>query len=683
MATKAPNLNKVRNIGIMAHIDAGKTTVTERVLFYTGIIHRIGEVHEGEATTDWMEAERERGITITSAVTQFEWGDHSLQLIDTPGHVDFTVEVERSLRVLDGVIALYDAVHGVEPQSETVWRQANRYGVPRIAFVNKMDRVGADFGRCVSMLERKLGAHPLVLQVPIGAESGFRGVVDLLTRTSITFSDEDRGWDPVVADVPAAMRDEVEAAREALWDALSLVDDEVAESFLSEGDVPIELAKRAIRRATIALEAVPVLCGTALRDKGIQPLLDAVVDYLPSPTELPPVKGTHPRTGEPVERHHTSKEPFAALAFKVQMIDGRKIVYIRVYSGKIAAGDKVYNVTKDRDERISRLFRMHAIQRQRADEASAGMIVAAAGLKGIFTGDTICDRAHPILLESIEAKVPVISASIEPEKRADKDKLLDVLGKTAEEDPSFRFKVEEDTGEIIIRGMGELHLEIVADRIKSEYGLSARLGHPNVVFRETLTAPGTGEGRFERDTDDDEVIFGHVEVRVGPTTRNSGNVVAVGDDLGKFKQNILDAARMGVGDALESGPVQGEQVEDVEVVVTAIHLPEGGQAPEPLGYRIAAGIATREAMRSARGALLEPIMNAEISIPEDAFGSIAGDLAQRGGRIESVDPDGDRQIVHARVALRQMFGYTTTLRSMTGGRGAFTMTFAAYDTMSS
>jgi elongation factor G len=681
MATKAPNLNKVRNIGIMAHIDAGKTTVTERVLFYTGIIHRIGEVHEGEATTDWMEAERERGITITSAVTQFEWAGHSVQLIDTPGHVDFTVEVERSLRVLDGVIAVYDGVHGVEPQSETVWRQANRHGVPRIAFVNKMDRVGAEFGRCVDMIEKKLGAHPLPLHVPIGAEGGFKGVVDLLTRKAITFSEEDRGWDPIVEEVPAAMVDEVEEAREALWDALSLVDDDVAEAYLNDGDVPVELAKKAIRRATIALEAVPVLCGTALRDKGMQPLLDAVVDYLPAPTELPPVRGLHPKTGEPVERKHTSKDPFAALAFKVQMIDGRKIVYFRVYSGKIEAGDKIYNVTKDRDERISRLFRMHAIQRKRTDMASAGMIVAAAGLKGIFTGDTICDRNHPIVLESIEAKVPVISASIEPEKRADKDKLLEVLGKTAEEDPSFRFKVEEDTGEIIIRGMGELHLEIVADRIKTEYNLNARLGHPDVVFRETLVAGGKGEGRFERETDDDEFIFGHVEVRVEPAERGTGNQVVVGEDLGKFKQNVLDAVRTGVLDGLESGPVQGEQVEDVAVTVTAIHLPEGHVNPEPLGYRIAAGIATREGMRDGRGALLEPIMDTEITIPEDSFGSIAGDLAQRGGRIESVDPEGDRQLVHARVALRKMFGYTTALRSMTGGRGSFTMTFAAYDTL--
>ncbi len=682
MATKAPNLNKVRNIGIMAHIDAGKTTVTERILFYTGIIHRIGEVHEGEATTDWMDAERERGITITSAVTQFEWADHSVQLIDTPGHVDFTVEVERSLRVLDGVIAVYDGVHGVEPQSETVWHQANRHGVPRIAFINKMDRVGADFGRCVSMIETKLKALPLPLQVPIGVEASFKGAVDLLTRKSITFSEEDRGWDPVVGEVPAGMVDEVEAAREALWDALSLVDDEVAEAYLTDGDVPIELAKAAIRRATIALEAVPVLCGTALRDKGMQPLLDAIVDYLPAPTELPPVKGVHPKTGEPEERSHTSKDPFAALAFKVQMIDGRKLVYFRVYSGKINAGDKVYNVTKDRDERISRLFRMHAIQRQRADTASAGMIVAAAGLKGIFTGDTICDRNHPIVLESIEAKVPVISASIETEKRADKDKLLEVLGKTAEEDPSFRFKVEEDTGEIIIRGMGELHLEIVADRIKSEYNLAARLGHPNVVFRETLVGGGAGEGRFERETDEDEFIFGHVEVRAEPAERGSGNHIDLDDDLGKFKDNIFDAVRMGVADGLQSGPVQGEQVEDVAVRVTAIHVPEGHSVLEPLGYRIAAGIATREAMRNGRGALLEPIMNTEITIPEDAFGSIAGDLAQRGGRIESVDPEGDRQVVHARVALRHMFGYTTSLRSMTGGRGAFTMSFAAYDTLS-
>jgi elongation factor G len=676
---KASDLRKVRNIGIMAHIDAGKTTVTERILYYTGVIHRIGEVHEGEATTDWMEQERERGITITSAVTQFEWRGHDIQIIDTPGHVDFTVEVERSLRVLDGVIALYDGVHGVEPQSEAVWHQANRYGVPRIAFVNKMDRIGANFDRCVSMLESKLGAHPLPLHLPIGAESGFKGVVDLLTRTAITFANEDRGWEPIVGDVPADLAADVEAAREVLWEALSLVDDDVAEAYLEEGDVPVALAKAAIRRATIALEAVPVLCGTALRDKGIQPLLDAVVDYLPSPVELPPVRGVHPKTGAPEERGHTVRDPFAALAFKVQMIDGRKIVYFRVYSGKVSAGDKVFNVTTGRDERLSRLFLMHSIQRKRTDSASAGMIVAAAGLKGVFTGDTICDRNHPIVLASIEAKIPVISSAIEAESRADKEKLLEALAKIAAEDPSFRFKEDDETGEIIIRGMGELHLEIVADRIRTEYNLRARLGNPSVVYRETLTAGGVGEGRFERTTEEDEEIFGHVEVRVGPAARGAGNQVS-NEELGRVRDRIIEAARTGVHDALESGPVQGEQVEDVQAVITALHVPEG-YVPEPLGYRIAAGIATREAMRTAKGALLEPIMQVEITIPEEGFGSVAGDLAQRGGRIEQVDPEGDRQVIHARVALRQMFGYTTALRSMTGGRGVFTMSFAAYDTV--
>lgn len=674
-------LDKLRNIGIMAHIDAGKTTTTERILFYTGVSHKIGEVHDGEAVTDFLDQEREKGITITSAVVRFDWKDHVVQLIDTPGHVDFTVEVERALRVLDGAVALYDGVHGVEPQSETVWYQADKYQVPRIAFVNKMDRIGADFERCVEMLRDRLGAHALPVQIPIGAESSFEGVIDLIEQRAITFSEDDRGMEPVIGDIPAAMLDEVEAAREALFEGLALVDDDIAERYLEGEALSIEEIKASLRRATIAREAVPVLCGSSLRDKGIQPLLDAVVDYLPSPAELPPTEGTDPKTGETLTRPHDPSAPLAALAFKVQMFDGRKTVFLRIYSGTLNAGDKITNVTQGGQERVSRLFQMHANKPQRLETASAGAIVAARGLKTATTGDTLTVASHPILMESIEARTPVINAAIEPEKRADLDKLMDVLRKTADEDPTFRFKDDEATGELIISGMGELHLEIVADRINREYKVPVRVGSPTVVFKETLLAAQSAEGRFERDNDEGQ-LFGAVTVTVEPRERGTGNDVTLDVDTDSLKQDLIKALKEGAQDGAVSGPLQGEEVVDICVRVTALEFKDGVPV-NPLAYRIATGNAVRAAMTEGRAVLLEPLMEIEVTTPEESLGDVIGDMSQRGGHIEDVEDQGPMKVVHSRAGLRQMFGYTTALRSMTKGRGVFAMTFDTYDTLES
>ena len=677
----AANLKNLRNIGIMAHIDAGKTTTTERILYYSGVIHKTGEVHDGEAEMDKMIQEQEKGITIISAVTQLEWRGCQIQLIDTPGHVDFTVEVERSLRILDGVVALFDGVHGVEPQSETVWFQADKHRVPRLAFINKMDRMGADFAMSVASIQRRLGARPLPIQIPIGSESSFKGCVDLIEMRAIHFREEDQGWEPQVGPIPSEMAEAAAKAREELLEGLSMVNDGIAEAYLEGQEVSTAMIKAALRKATIALEAVPVLCGSGLRNKGVQPLLDAVVDFLPSPEDLPEVQGTHAHTGEPVSRPHSAKAPMAALAFKVQMVEGRKIVFVRIYSGKITEGDKLYNATQGISERASRLFRVHSNKRTPIKEATAGDIIAVTGLKLSTTGDSLCDPAHQILLESIEARTPVINASIEPERRQDKDKLIEVLLKTADEDPTFRFKEDSDTGEIIISGMGELHLEIVADRILREYGLPSRMGSPNVVFKETLMTESQGVGLFERNTDD-ESIFGHVTVVVRPLGRGEGQRTRLTAEDPRMKPDLIKALNDGGTDGLVSGPIQGEQVVDVEVEIKAIEFPEPGALLTPLGYRIATGIAVRNALRDGRAAILEPIMDAEITIPEESLGDIIGDLSQRHGRIEDVQDQGPSKLVKAKVSLRKMFGYSTALRSMTRGRGVFSMTFGSYDTLS-
>jgi len=674
-------LDKIRNIGIMAHIDAGKTTVTERILFYTGVTHKIGEVHDGETEMDWMPQEREKGITITSAVTQFQWCGHEFHLIDTPGHVDFTVEVERSLRVLDGVVALYDGVHGVEPQSETVWRQANRYKVPRLAFINKMDRVGANFWRSVEMIRDRLKGNPIAIQIPIGAEGDFVGCIDLVEMKAWYFADDDRGWEPVVDDIPDDLAEAAHEAREGMLDGLSMLDDDVATAYLEDGNVPVELIKSALRSATISLRAVPVLCGTGLRDKGIQPLLNAAADYLPSPLDVPAVQGTHPRTGELVERAPDPRGHFSALAFKVQMIEGRKIVYLRIYSGTLKEGDKLLNVGGGQEERVSRIFQMHSNQRKPTDQASAGYIVAVPGLKYAFTGDTLTDPAWPILLESIDAKNPVIGMAIEVDKRGDRDKLLEVLAKFAAEDPTFLFREDEGTGEIIVRGMGELHLEIIIDRIKREYNIEVRVGAPNVVHRETIQGNADGQGQFHRQTEGEE-IFGDVTVRVSPTARGTGRQLELGShlDATTLPKGLADLLLAGAADGLASGPLLGESVEDARVTITSANLPD--VLPKSLiGYRIAAGIAVRDALGRATPAVLEPLMAVEIVVPEEHLGDVIGDLSQRNGRIEEIDDEGGAKIVRSRVALRRMFGYSTALRSMTQGRGVFTMSFDAFDTL--
>ncbi len=673
-------LENIRNIGIMAHIDAGKTTVTERLLFYTGVTHKVGEVHDGEAETDWMEQERERGITITSAVVHFVWKGHEFHLIDTPGHVDFTVEVERSLRVLDGVVALYDGVHGVEPQSETVWRQANRYKVPRLAFVNKMDRVGADFERCVEMIRKKLQGNPIPIQLPIGAEGSFSGVIDLMELRAITYREDDRGWEPEVGPIPASMAADVAAAREAMVEAIAFLDDALAERYMEGEELTVAELKAALRKGTIALEAVPVLCGTGLRNKGVQPILDAAVDYLPSPLDLPPVQGPHPKTGELESRAHDPKAPFAGLAFKVQMIDGRKLVYIRIYSGKITQGDKIHNASRGVDERAGRLFLMHSNKPVPTDSAEAGYIIAIPNLKQTVTGDTVTVIGKPLLLEAIESKMPVISIALEPERRADRDKLMEVLEKFAAEDPSFLYREDEGTGEIIIRGMGELHLEIIVDRMRREYSLEVRVGAPSVVYKESIGERGQGQGRFERETES-ERIFGEVSVLVEPLPRGSGQQVVLSPEVPLTAHKELEKLLTeGARDGLQSGPARGEIVEDVKVTVRGITLRD--EAPTSwVGYRIASGIAVRDALKSARPLVLEPLMKVEIFVPDEHLGDIIGDLSQRGGRIEDVEDQSGAKMVHARVGLRRMFGYSTAIRSMTQGRGVFTMSFAAFDSL--
>jgi elongation factor G len=680
MSTNKPerSLQHIRNMGIMAHIDAGKTTVSERILFYAGVIHRTGEVHEGEAIMDWMDQEREKGITITSAVTQFNWREHNMHLIDTPGHVDFTVEVERSLRVLDGVVALYDGVHGVEPQSETVWNQANRYRVPRLAFVNKMDRVGADFLRCLKMINERFHANAVPIQIPIGAEGDFSGVIDIIERRAITFRDDDQGREPLVGPVPAHLEGAVEEARELLFDGLSLVDDQIAEAYLEEGDISPAQLKAALRRATIALEAVPVLCGSGLRDKGIQPLLDAVVDYLPSPADLPPTVGTHPKTQAPVQRPHAVDAPTAALAFKVQMIEGRKLVYLRIYSGKVAVGDKLFNVREGQDERIGRLFLMHSNRRNNTEEAFAGDIVAVGGLKRTVTGDSLTAREAPILLEPIAPKVPVITVAIEAQKQAERSKLLEVLQNFTEEDPSFYFQEDAATGQLVIRGMGELHLEIITDRIGREYNVAVKTSPPSVVYKETIHGAAAATGRFERETDNNS-LFGEVVLRVEAGPRGGGNKVQIEAQDARLRDDLKALISAGVTDGLISGPLQGDQVEDVLVTVTQVHFREEG-ALTPNAYRIAAGIATRDALSQASPALLEPIMKVEITVPESHLGEVIGDLSQRNAQIADVEDQGALKVIQSRVGLRHMFGYTTRLRSMTEGRGNYTMTFEAYDT---
>ena len=687
---KAVKLERVRNLGVVAHIDAGKTTVSERFLFYSGRIHKIGEVHEGATQMDWMPEERERGITITAAATTFHWNDHEMHLIDTPGHVDFTIEVERSLRVLDGAVVVFSAVDGVEPQSETVWHQADKFKVPRIAFINKMDRIGADHLAVIEQVKTRLGARPAFLQLPVGAEDQFTGMVDLLTMTQLTFSGEEDEAPSENTDLSSDLRVEAEVARTALVEAIADVDDEIAEAYLGGTEIDAATLRAALRRATIDSKLVPVLCGTALRNKGVQPLLDAVVEYLPSPLDRPVVHGTHPTTGEPEERPVDDKAPLAALAFKVAMVEGRKTVFLRLYSGTIAVGDEVLNPRLKQTEKISRLFTVHADRRERVEKIGAGYIIAAMGLKDFGTGDTVSSTKAPIMLERIDTYEPVISSAVEASSTADKEKLEDALKKLQDEDPTFKVRVDDETGQTLISGMGELHLDIIHDRLAREYGVQTRLGRPQVVYRETVTGEGTGEGHIERanPANDSEVLFGGATVKVRALPRGAGvhvlgKVPPPGPDVPgplKSKQPMAVAAALeGLREAVNTGP-DGYPLVDLEATLLAVELRDGVKTD--VGWRIAAQTALRHALKAAKVALLEPIMDVEVVVPEEFLGDVLGDLSSRRAQIEDVGVRGVQRAVKAKLPLKALFGYATAVRSASQGRATFTMTFAKYDAWS-
>ena len=680
MKAVAQRLKKIRNIGIIAHIDAGKTTVSERILYYTGRSHKIGEVHEGTTVMDWMEQEQERGITITSAVTTCEWNGYQIQLIDTPGHVDFTIEVERSLRVLDGAVAVFCAVGGVEPQSETVWRQADKYRVPKIAFVNKMDRIGADFRHVLDQMREKLQADPIAVQIPVGRESDFRGVVDLIHRRQIVWKDETLGAEYTYLPIDPQWADAAAEARDELLAKVAERDDGIMEKYVEGQPVAPEDIERVLRRLTLDLEAVPVLCGAALRNKGIQPLLDAVVQFLPCPLDIPPVQGIDPVTQQPVQRLADDNEPLAALAFKIFMDQGRKLTYARIYSGKLRAGDTVYNARQRTREKLSRIFRMHANKRERLEEAGAGSIVALMGLKSAGTGDTLCDEKNPILLEPIDIYEPVLAVAVEPKTRADQEKLADALAKLADEDPTFRYKEDPDTGQMVIRGMGELHLEILLSRLERDYAVGVNAGKPQVVYRETIQKAALGRGVFEREIGGTK-HFAVVELSLEPRERGKGNRVIHRVRDASIPEAWLPVVEAGVMDAFTSGDLMGYPVVDVEVAVIGGEHREG--LSTELAYRVAASMAFRDAFNKGEPILLEPYMRVEVLTPDEFLGDVIADLNLRKARIEGITAKKGIQVVDATVALSKMFGYSTALRSASQGRATFTMQFFRYDALSS
>ncbi|MDW8153582.1 MAG: elongation factor G [Armatimonadota bacterium] len=675
MMTKVP-IGRIRNIGIIAHIDAGKTTTTERILFYTGRVHRLGEVDEGSATMDWMVQERERGITITSAATTCFWRDHRINIIDTPGHVDFTVEVERSLRVLDGAIVILSAVEGVQPQSETVWRQADRYRVPRIVYVNKMDRTGADFLRVVQMVRERLGANAVPVQLPIGAEDGFRGVVDLVRMKSIIYLD-DLGTRSDETAIPGDLLDRAREYREKLVEAAAEVSDEVMVAYLEGQPIPEPLLKRALRQGTISGELVPVLAGSSFRNKGVQPLLDAVVDYLPSPLDIGPVRGSNPLTGEVEERPPHEQAPFAALAFKI-MTDPYvgKLTYFRVYSGTLKAGSYVFNATKGIRERVSRILQMHANHREDIPEATAGNVVAAVGLRVTTTGDTLCDEAAPILLEAMQFPEPVISVAIEPKTKADADKLAVSLAKLAEEDPTFKVRYDPETGQTIVSGMGELHLEIITDRLLREFKVEARVGRPQVAYKETVRVSARGEGKFIRQTGG-RGQYGHVILDIEPLPRGGGFEFVDRTTGGVVPKEFHKAIEQGIREAMETGVLAGYPVVDVRAILVdgSYHEVDSSE----LAFKIAGSLAFKDAATKAGLVLLEPIMKVEVTTPEAYLGDVLSDLNARRGRIQSMEERAGMRVITALVPLAEMFGYATDLRSMTQGRGSYTMEFSHYE----
>ncbi|MGH3013532.1 MAG: elongation factor G [Gaiellaceae bacterium] len=662
----------------MAHIDAGKTTTTERILYYTGRTHKMGEVHEGAAVMDWMEQEQERGITITSAATTAFWRDFRVNIIDTPGHVDFTVEVERSLRVLDGAIAVFDSVAGVEPQSETVWRQADRYRVPRIAFINKMDRTGADFFAAVQSMVDRLGAHPVPVQLPVGQEEHFRGVVDVVEMSAVVW-DDDLGTKMSVVEIPQELREQAEEYHHQLIDAVAEHDEELLETYLTDEEaVKPEMIRRALRKATLAIAVTPVFCGSAFKNKGVQPLLDAVIDYLPSPLDVPPVHGVDPRTGHELSRRPSEDEPFSALAFKV-MSDPYvgKLTYFRVYSGKVKAGERVLNVTTGKTERVGRLLQMHANHREERDEIGAGEIVAAVGLKATTTGDTLALDTAPIRLESMEFPDPVISVAIEPKTKADQDKLGQGLTRLADEDPTFRVRTDEETGQTLIDGMGELHLEIIVDRLLREFSVDANVGRPQVAYRETIGKRVEKiQGRFVRQTGG-RGQYGHVVIHMEPSDPGEGYEFLDRIVGGKIPKEYIPSVDLGIQEAMESGILAGYPVVDVrvELVDGSYHDVDSSE----MAFKIAGSMAFKAAMERAKPKLLEPVMSVEVVTPEDYLGDVMGDLNSRRGRVEGLEPRGNAQAVRAHVPLATMFGYATDLRSMSQGRATFTMQFDRYE----
>jgi len=671
------SLERTRNIGIMAHIDAGKTTTTERILFYTGRVHKLGEVHEGTATMDWMFQEQERGITITSAATTAQWRGHRINIIDTPGHVDFTVEVERSLRVLDGAIAVFDAKGGVEPQSETVWRQADKYGVPRIAYINKMDIVGADFAMCVDQIRTRLGANPVAIQWPVGAEDTFRGIVDLV-RMEAYFYLDDLGTRGEYEPIPEELVDVCNERRQLLLEACADVDDALMEKYLDGEELTTEEIRQALRKGTLSGQLVPVLCGSSYRNKGVQPLLDAVVDYLPSPLDIGATRGTDPNTGEEIYREVSDDAPFSALAFKI-MTDPfvGKLAFFRVYSGTLSSGSYVYNVTKGRRERIGRVLQMHANHREEIDTVYTGDIAAAVGLKDTGTGDTLADESHPILLESMVFPEPVISVAIEPKTKADQDKMGTALAKLAEEDPTFRMYTDQETGQTIIAGMGELHLEIIVDRLLREFKVQANVGKPQVAYKETIRKQVEAEGKFIRQSGG-RGQYGHVWLRLEPLEPGQGFEFVNKIVGGVVPKEYIPAVEAGVKEAMQSGVLAGYPTIDVRATLFdgSFHEVDSSE----MAFKIAASMGFKEGARKADPVLLEPIMAVEVVVPEEYMGDIIGDLNARRGRIEGMDPrPGGVQAIRGFVPLAEMFGYATDLRSKTQGRGTYTMQFSHYE----
>jgi elongation factor G len=666
-----------RNIGIMAHIDAGKTTTTERILYYTGVSHKIGEVHDGTATMDWMEQEQERGITITSAATTCHWKDHRINIIDTPGHVDFTIEVERSLRVLDGAVAVFCSVGGVEPQSETVWRQADKYNVPRLAFINKMDRVGADFYRGVAMIKDRLKANAIPLQIPIGAEEHFKGVVDLVEMKGIVWNDESLGATYDVIDIPEDLVEQAKAYREALIEEISSYDDDLMAKYLAGEALTKEEIKASIRKCTINIQIIPVICGSSFKNKGVQNLLDAVLDYMPAPTDIPAIQGIDANTELPIERHASDTEPFSALAFKI-MTDPfvGQLCFFRVYSGIMNAGSYIYNSTKGKRERVGRILKMHANKREEIKEVFAGDIAAAVGLKYTTTGDTLCNEDNAVILESIEFPEPVISIAIEPKTKADQEKLGISLSKLASEDPSFRVKTDPETGQTIISGMGELHLEIIVDRLFREFKVDATVGKPQVAYRETITKKVKSEGKFVRQSGG-RGQFGHVWLEIEPQEPGKGYEFVDAIKGGVVPREYIPAVDKGIKEALDSGVMAGYPVVDIKVTLVdgSYHEVDSSE----MAFKIAGSMGFKEGCQKAAPAILEPIMSVEVVVPEDYMGDVIGDLNSRRGRIMGMEGRAGAQVVTAMVPLAQMFGYSTDLRSATQGRATYSMTFDHYE----